>query len=220
MESKKYDAYWEQKDVKSMYNTFRHRAAIELLGSDGPVLDIGCGPGVFLEVMKGRNIDAVGTDISLSALKMARGINSDVIQSDVTSGHLPFKDGQFPIATVLDVIEHVSEPLSLLEEIGRVARELIVVAPNFCDIRQRIEVLSGRAPRNMNPTKKHCYWITYKGLKELIEQSGFSIVDEFHNFFGKRYPRFVKNLIKSFPGLFARSFSFKCRVRRKTGMCR
>ena len=76
----------------------------------GPVLDIGCGKGDFLDV------NWVGTDYDLGSL---RGLTR-VVQVDVTLG-LPFRDGSFGGILAKDLVEHLVDPRGLLAEAHRVA---------------------------------------------------------------------------------------------------
>ena len=78
------------------------------------VLDIGCGTGVYLDAFD----DGVGIDLNLNEkqLKEDRFIQSDITQK------LPFRENEFDIALLLDVLEHLEKPEEVLKEVHRVTR--------------------------------------------------------------------------------------------------
>ena len=96
------------------------------------VLDIGCGTGTNLEVL--RNYGTVyGMDVSPLALSYCRdrGIGR-ICRGDAT--HLPFQDNSFDVVVGVDVLEHLEDDNAALREIHRVCRPgalLIPVVPAF-----------------------------------------------------------------------------------------
>lgn len=96
---------------------------------DGKTLDIGCGIGDFLKHRNGT----VGTDINPAAVEWCRrrGLNAYQMSTNV----LPFHDVSFDSAILDNVLEHLTEPAELLNEIGRVLRprsSLVVGVPGQC----------------------------------------------------------------------------------------
>ncbi len=85
-----------------------------LRGRKGSVLDLGCGGGWKLFADVGV---AVGVDVSLSSLRNARRLYSQVAQAKLSE--LPFEDGSFDFVVSSDVLGHVS-----LEGKGTVLREI------------------------------------------------------------------------------------------------
>lgn len=85
------------------------------------ILDVGCGTGGNLAMLSefGR---AEGIDVSEEALALcrARGLR------DVRLGaaeQLPYADGEFDVATALDVVEHLDDDIAGLSEMRRVLRK-------------------------------------------------------------------------------------------------
>jgi len=81
------------------------------------VLDIGCGRGEFLELMRDAGVDAVGIDGSAEAVALCRAKGLNVIQADLfdylASPETPAYDGIF----CAQVVEHL--PPDLLPELMR-----------------------------------------------------------------------------------------------------
>lgn len=154
---------------------FRHTAARELVTS-GPVLDVGSGDGLFLELLKDKSISGEGVDFSSAGQSHSRARGIQVTQCDLTREALPFADKSFTTVTALDVLEHVYEPGTLLTEVARVAsRDVIVSVPNFSSLPARLQVLCGDVPENNRPHKLHVYWFTWTGLISLASGAGLRV---------------------------------------------
>lgn len=96
------------------------------------VLDIGCGTGTNLEVL--RDYGTVHSmDVSPIALSYCRDRGIDrICRGDAT--HLPFQDNSFDVVIGVDVLEHLEDDGAALREIHRVCRPkalLIAVVPAF-----------------------------------------------------------------------------------------
>ena len=89
------------------------------------VLDIGCSTGQLLHFMNHQaEIEGIGVDISIEALKTAR-LNSskkfDFVLCSIEKG-LPFEDNSIDVITCMDVIEHLENPSFVLSEMCRVLK--------------------------------------------------------------------------------------------------
>lgn len=92
----------------------------------GLTLDLGCGIGDFLSY----RADSIGVDINPSTVEWCqrRGLNAHVMTPD----SLPFDEASFDSVVLDNVLEHLSDPSSLLKEIFRVLRQsgiLVVGVP-------------------------------------------------------------------------------------------
>jgi ubiquinone/menaquinone biosynthesis C-methylase UbiE len=96
------------------------------------VLDVGCGPGGFLEYLSARTaIDPVGVDLYPEALAYGRrrGLRALCVAD---AARLPFRDERFDLVVAQDVVEHVADDVALLEGLARVCEPgglALVVAP-------------------------------------------------------------------------------------------
>jgi ubiquinone/menaquinone biosynthesis C-methylase UbiE len=103
-------------------------AQIDALGfapATGPVLDLGCGTAGLTIAIAQRGVDAIGVDIALRWLVVARH-RPELRQSRVTlvcasARHLPFGDGTMHAVMANDVIEHADRPADVLAEAARVS---------------------------------------------------------------------------------------------------
>jgi len=83
-------------------------------------LDIGCGTGNVLKFAERYFERAVGVDVSIGLLKIAKDRGSEVIQAD--AAFLPFIPRVFSAASVFSVLHHLYDPLPILEEAERVLK--------------------------------------------------------------------------------------------------
>lgn len=115
---------------KNLFQKYWHRRRFEEVGSvirpvSGPVLDIGCHSGTFTKVILGKigSKKIYGIDISHSAV--------DLIQRRIPFGYfqvadaseLPYDGNFFDAVFCLEVLEHIDNPLKVLNEIKRVMRK-------------------------------------------------------------------------------------------------
>lgn len=100
----------------------------ELLPDRGAVLDVGCGNGVIAScIMSAKpRVSVEGIDV------LARP--HCAIPMQVYDGvHFPYDDDAFDAVMFVDVLHHTDDPLVLLREAKRVARESIIVKDHLCN---------------------------------------------------------------------------------------
>lgn len=93
------------------------------------LLDVGCGPGIFLEHFWESGFDVTGFDASPDMLAAARarlGPRADFHLG--SADHLPFEDNAFDFVALLNVLEFVDDAPAVLEEAFRVAARGVLIA--------------------------------------------------------------------------------------------
>jgi ubiquinone/menaquinone biosynthesis C-methylase UbiE len=105
------------------------------------VLDVGCGKGGLIISCALRDCDAVGIDIDLSELRIAKlrsknfsAISLQLIRCDAK--FLPFRNNSFDLVTATSVLEHVDNPERAVKEMVRVLKPegyilLTIPSPSF-----------------------------------------------------------------------------------------
>lgn len=93
------------------------------------VLDLGCGSGVYCDLLRSRGLRPVGADFSAGMLARARVLLDDgepvpLVQADVL--RLPFADASFPALVNVGVLQHIEDGSVALREMIR------VLAPGGC----------------------------------------------------------------------------------------
>lgn len=135
----------------------------------GLLLDIGCGSGVQVEEMQktGTRI-AIGIDISRNALRHAQGKQiprASFIQADVH--HLPIRDHCVDQVVSAEIIEHLSRPETMLDEVRRVLSpggEVVITTPNEHSIWGMYEFLWDIFGRGRNYGETHLRFFSPREL--------------------------------------------------------
>jgi methionine biosynthesis protein MetW len=111
------------------------------VGEGGRVLDLGCGDGELLAALsRSRRVRGYGIDIAddnvLACVK--QGVN--VIQSDLESGLAGFADRSFDTVILSQTLQQIHRVETIINEMLRVGREVIVTFPNFAYWRHRVQL--------------------------------------------------------------------------------
>ncbi|MCA9371994.1 UMP kinase [Candidatus Woesebacteria bacterium] len=90
-------------------------------------LDVGCGTGSLVKILRTFDIDAYGVEISEAALEMAdKSVRPFLSQGDITK--LPFKENEFDLVLTFDVLEHVDRSYikRAIQETIRISKKYIL----------------------------------------------------------------------------------------------
>jgi methionine biosynthesis protein MetW len=119
----------------------------ELVPRGARVLDLGCGDGELLALLRDqRGCTGLGVEIADANVRqcVARGL--DVLQLNLEEGLALFDDASFDVVLQLDTLQHLRHTERMLRETARVGRIGIVSFPNFAHWPNRLRVLGGRMP--------------------------------------------------------------------------
>ena len=131
--AEEYRALYE-KHPRIQEDTDNSKACIERIAENatGPaILDVGCGTGYVLEILKKRenlkSASFTGVDFVLSAEQKAR---TDIKFIEANIEKLPFKDGEFDTVICTHVLEHILDIRQAIAELRRIySQRLIIVVP-------------------------------------------------------------------------------------------
>ena len=112
------------------------------LSPGAKILDIGCGHGSVSHELVKRGFEVYGMEINRDAIESLKVKGFRVVECDITE---PFNlNEKFDLVLLLDVLEHVFDPLSLLGEAAKVLKdggEIIVSVPLYFDLIDRLRIL-------------------------------------------------------------------------------
>lgn len=88
------------------------------------VLDVGCGNGALSSLLLDKGAIVYGTETDLNKLEVANKTvnNSNAQFLHVKDEQLPFKNNYFDLVILFDVIEHVNDPVKMMQECKRVLK--------------------------------------------------------------------------------------------------
>jgi methionine biosynthesis protein MetW len=126
-----------------------HKIIAAMIESGSSVLDLGCGDGGLMALLKKeRSISRLqGIEIDEQAIYrcVARGLS--VFHGDIDSGLSDYEDGSFDFVILNQSFQQVKRPDAVLEESLRVGRKVVVGFPNFAYYKARYQLgIMGRAP--------------------------------------------------------------------------
>ena len=159
-----------------------HGGVLAMVREGARVVDIGCGDGTLLDVLRARKgVAGDGVDIDVECFEEALADGNDVLWEDADEGLSMIPDGFYDTAIVSDTLQEVKNPRGLLHEALRIADEAIVTFPNFAAYRIRLTLaLTGRLPVSKqlpfewyDTPNIHC--ITLKDFRALCEKEGIEI---------------------------------------------
>jgi SAM-dependent methyltransferase len=136
------------------------------------VLDVGCAGGYLSEILVQRGFSVTGIDLPGTP----HSSQIHFVAADLHRG-LPLLDGRFDYIICADVLEHVREPVRLLEECEeRLApgATLIGSLPNSGHVWFRWNVLRGNFPQDDRGLfdSTHLHFYTWEGWLEIFRRAG------------------------------------------------
>ena len=146
---------------------------IEGFISPGRILDIGCGPGVFLAEASARGWTPYGFDLSDFAVKYAveqLGLRN-VRKMDVE--HIDYDENSFEAISLFHVIEHVLYPRELIEASYKILKQGGILFIETPDISTRRAKGAGRDWRYLK-IPEHLNYFSIKTLSKLLKEAGFT----------------------------------------------
>lgn len=145
-------------------------------GEAAPILDVACGRGEWLELLKEENLRATGLDINGVLVNQCRERGLDVVQQDLFEYLRTTSNESLGAVSAFHIVEHltVEDLIAFLDHALRVLRAgglLLLETPNPQN------VLVGSCNFYFDPTHRNP--IPLPVLKFLVESRGFVIVETF-----------------------------------------
>lgn len=149
------------------------------------VLDLGCGDGRLLRRLRdthGASVQGIELDQRQILQSMRNGV--PVVGADLDRGLAGFPDRSFDFAVLSQTLQQVRHPRVILHEMLRVARQSLVVVPNFGYWRVRWSLLIwGRAPVTSSLPYEwydtpNLHFMSMRDFRGLVEVVGGRIVRE------------------------------------------
>jgi SAM-dependent methyltransferase len=108
------------------------QGAIDNSGGRGPIVDVGCGGGLFLRLLAERGHDVIGVDLSPEAASVSWRVNG-VPAIATRFSRAPLPPASCSVVTMFHVLEHLYDPASYLDAAREVLKRegrLVIQVPN------------------------------------------------------------------------------------------
>jgi 2-polyprenyl-3-methyl-5-hydroxy-6-metoxy-1,4-benzoquinol methylase len=139
----------------------------------GKILDVGTANGSFLKVAKDAGWDVEGCEPNKWMVEWCKkNYGIEIVNGTIFDGK--FKDGQFDIVTLWDVLEHTPNPVDALKECLRVLKHDGLLVINYPDIGAWISRLMGR--KWVFLLSVHYFYFTRKTIRKALAKTGFNIL--------------------------------------------
>jgi len=146
---------------------------IEQYIKKGRILDIGCGRGLFLSIMRAGGWDVAGTEVNEeTAMNASRAYNLDV-KSGVPS-EWGFPDESFDVITLHHALEHIQDPGEMIGTCSRLLKKgglLVIAVPNIASL----QAAAGKKAWFHLDVPYHLYHFSEAGLARLLKKHSFPI---------------------------------------------
>ena len=146
---------------------------IENTTAKGPLLDVGCGGGLFLRLLRERGHKVMGLDFSLDAAQTAWKINR-VPAMCGTLSKAPLRPASFSVITMFHVLEHLYDPVGYVEEAFKLLApggRLVIQVPNAASWQF---LLFGQNWNGID-VPRHLVNFKDKDIVALVEACGFTV---------------------------------------------
>ena len=144
------------------------------------VLDLGCGAGHFLKLLRTLGAEPIGVELSKRALERARSreprAETHLLAHD---GSIPLSHGSIDLVWCSEVIEHVGDVGGLLEEVRRVLRpggRLLLTTPFHGRVKGAMLALT-RFDSHFDPLGQHLRFFTPSSLRRALEAARLDVAD-------------------------------------------
>jgi 2-polyprenyl-3-methyl-5-hydroxy-6-metoxy-1,4-benzoquinol methylase len=173
-----YDKYGSTNPVVRRLMSAFERTLDELFAEADPasLLDVGCGEAVLTHTWATRLGErrVVGIDLDDPLLhahweqRRAPNLAYQVMKAE----NLPFADGEFDVATAIEVLEHVPDPEHTVAEMARVASGHLLVSVPREPLWRALNMARGAYVKDLGNTPGHLNHWSRRGFVRLLSRHG------------------------------------------------
>lgn len=120
-----------------------------LIEENSTILDLGCGDGTLMELLKNKNIKVQGIEINQDNVIKCLEKGLSVIQGDIDKGLKEYLDKTYDYVILNSTLQSTQKPDYVIREMLRVGKKIIVSFPNFAYWRVRFYLFfKGKMPKS------------------------------------------------------------------------
>ena len=151
----------------------RKRRRINKSVKTGKILDIGCGRGLFLDVMRRGGWDTIGTEFNEETASYAiETYGLKIFSGDISQHKLPTES--LDVININQVLEHLKNPDKVIAESYRLLKKggiLIISVPNL----RSPQFAIGKENWFLLDLPFHLFHFTEEGLSKLLSKNEFNV---------------------------------------------
>ncbi|WP_414468848.1 class I SAM-dependent methyltransferase [Methanobacterium sp. ACI-7] len=151
-------------DNESLVSKMLINFALKYAGNK--ILDVGCATGDYCNELKKLDFKCTGIDINAKYINKAKENGIDAYTMDAKN--IDFPDNSFDTVLLFEVLEHVDDPLVILNEVKRVAKKNILITVPNCNEFSELKKF-GLTYEHMLE-KDHINFFTINNLDELLSK--------------------------------------------------
>jgi 2-polyprenyl-3-methyl-5-hydroxy-6-metoxy-1,4-benzoquinol methylase len=173
-----YDKYGSSNPVVKRLMARFEATLDELFAIAAPnsLLDVGCGEGVLVHEWAQRLADkrVVGIDLEEESIqagwkeRQAPNLEYRIMEAE----NLPFADGEFDVATAIEVLEHVPDPEHTVAEMARVASRWLLVSVPREPLWRGLNMARGAYIKQLGNTPGHINHWSKRSFVAMLSQHG------------------------------------------------
>lgn len=160
-----------------------YEVILDLIPTKASVLDLGCGDGDLLGLLRERGHDRLmGLEVVTPSVLAAVRRGLDVVDADLNRPLPFFEAGQYDVVVLSQTLQSVENTIGVLNEILRIGRRAIVSLPNFAYGPMRTMLFEeGRSPKTASAYSFEWYespnrrYPSIRDFRELCERLGIAI---------------------------------------------
>jgi 2-polyprenyl-3-methyl-5-hydroxy-6-metoxy-1,4-benzoquinol methylase len=131
------------------------------------MLDVGCAYGFLVDEACKAGVRAEGVDYSVDACRHARSVlGRNVMQGTLHAADFP--SGQFDAVTSVGSIEHLNDPVAMVEEVARITKPGGLFLVTTLDTKAVIRIFRFKPP-------EHLFYFSRHNLSLLLNDNGFTV---------------------------------------------
>ncbi|MFH1824351.1 MAG: methionine biosynthesis protein MetW [Candidatus Firestonebacteria bacterium] len=178
---------------------FDYEIILKIIERDSKVLDLGCGDGELLRLLKEKN-NVKGVGIENDEKMIYECVEKDVTveHADLDEGLQDFPDKFFNYVILNFTLQETKNPKEVIHEALRVGNKVIVSFPNFAFHLVRYYIgLLGKTPQTKALPYRwdetpNLHYFTIKDFMDFCKIEKI-VIDEFIGFTGRKVVKFVPN---------------------------
>ena len=135
--------------IKSKGLHLNYSIITDMVETGATVLDLGCGDGTLMKMLKDKGVFVSGIDINEDNIVKCLEKGLPVIQGDIDEGLHEYPEKSYDYVILNQTLQSTEKPDYVIKEMLRVGKKIVVSFPNFAYWRVRFYLLfNGKMPKS------------------------------------------------------------------------